>query len=76
MAGLDDVAPMRGFVERHGLGFFPHAVDPDGRLWARLGVLGQPAWIFVRADGTVERRVPGALSEGALAAELDHLLAS
>ena len=52
--GRDSVASMRRFVERHGLGSMPHAVDPDGKLWAQLGVRYQPAWIFVDgADGEV-----------------------
>ncbi|HET9442546.1 MAG TPA: hypothetical protein VFO65_04440 [Acidimicrobiales bacterium] len=52
MPGRDSLDAMRGFVERHGLGSVPHAVDGDGKLWARLGVRYQPTWIFVNgADG-------------------------
>lgn len=65
---------MRSFVERHGLGFAPHAVDPDGDLWARLGVRAQPTWIFVDGGGTATTEF-GDLEGGALRARLDDLLA-
>ena len=52
VAGRDSVAAMKGFVERHGLDFVPHAADTSGDLWADLGVRHQPTWIFVNGtDG-------------------------
>lgn len=72
MAGRDDTGPMKEFVERHGLGFVPHAVDADGSLWAEFGVRGQPAWVFVDRDGQAEV-VFGTLSERQLAERLDAL---
>ncbi len=73
--GRDSLGAMQRFVERHGLGFLPHAVDPDGALWAELGVRYQPTWIFVNgADGraTVEF---GDFEGDALRKRLDRLLA-
>lgn len=76
IAGRDDVAPMRDFLDRHDLaGAFPHVVDEDGELWARFGVAGQPTWVFVDDSGESERTF-GALSDDELRAELDDLEAS
>ena len=74
-AGRDDVGPMRDFVDRHDLGFFPHAVDEDGDLWSAFGVRAQPAWVFVAADGSSEI-VFGALSEADLTDRLEALEAT
>lgn len=71
-AGRDDVGPMRDFVDRHGLGFFPHAVDADGSLWSAFGVRAQPAWVFIAADGTREVSY-GSLSEDELTRKLEAL---
>jgi hypothetical protein len=72
MAGRGDRSEMRRFVERHQLGFMPQVGDTDGSVWTRLGVAGQPAWIFVRADGRTER-VYGPLPDEELQARLDAL---
>lgn len=74
--GRDTVAAMRKFVERHDLGFAPHAVDPDGKLWAALGVRYQPTWIFVSGrtgEATVEF---GDFEADALARRFDALVSS
>jgi hypothetical protein len=70
MAGRDHSDAIRAFVERHDLGSIPHTIDDDGTLWRRFRVLGQPAWVFVRPDGTT-RIALGALSAEQLHAELD-----
>lgn len=73
IAAHDDVDEMAAFVERHALGgVMPHVADPDGEIWARFGVGGQPTFVFVSADGDIERAF-GALSEEELAAHLDRL---
>ncbi len=74
-AGRDDVGPMRDFVDRHDLGFLPHAVDADGSLWSAFGVRAQPAWVFRSADG-LQEVVYGALTEEDLARRLEALEAS
>lgn len=75
MPGRDSVAAMRRFVDRYDLGFAPHAADPDGKLWAGLGVRYQPTWIFVNDDGTSTLEF-GELEGGALRSRFDKLLAS
>ncbi|MCE7079056.1 redoxin domain-containing protein [Streptomyces sp. ST2-7A] len=49
------------FVTDHDLADFTHARDTDGALWSSFGVVSQPAFAFISADGTVQT-VPGALS--------------
>jgi thiol-disulfide isomerase/thioredoxin len=52
--GLGEVADMREFVADTGTGGLTHVVDADGSLWQRFGVVSQPAYVFVGADGTVQ----------------------
>ncbi len=52
------------FQERHGLSF-PSIRDETGELYARFGVPGQPAWVFIGAGGTLDRYI-GALPEDRL----------
>lgn len=67
---------MQAFLDRHELeGLFPHLADPDGELWARFGVRGQPTWAFVDAGGEVEL-VFSALSNDELQEHLDALVSS
>ncbi|MGQ0839721.1 redoxin domain-containing protein [Actinokineospora sp.] len=54
IAAQDQVAAMRKFVEQRGVGSFTHLADTDAALWRRFGVTVQPAYAFVRADGSVE----------------------
>ncbi len=51
VAGRSDVAAMQGFVSRYGLNF-TNLDDSDGSLWARFNVPWQPAYLFVKPDGT------------------------
>jgi thiol-disulfide isomerase/thioredoxin len=53
VAARDQVAAMKKFVERYGLGSFPHLADMDAAVWKRFGVVEQPAHAFITADGTV-----------------------
>lgn len=71
--GSNDRRPqLDDFVERHGLTTFPNAADEDGALRARLGVVGQPTWIFVSSDGSAEK-VFGPLGEDGLVERMDAL---
>ncbi|HEV2782231.1 MAG TPA: redoxin domain-containing protein [Actinophytocola sp.] len=54
VAARDEVPAMREFVDRFGLGSFPHLADTDLAVWKRFGVVEQPAYAFVKADGTIE----------------------
>ncbi|MGQ0465711.1 MAG: redoxin domain-containing protein [Sporichthyaceae bacterium] len=65
IAGKGSVADMARFVSDTGVGGFRHAVDADGGLWSRFGVIGQPSFAFIGSDGKVEV-VPGVLSEADL----------
>ena len=74
MPGRDDTGAMRAFVERHGLGHVPMAVDPNGELWSSLGVRGQPTWIFVDQSGQVSKEF-GDFEAEALRARFERLIA-
>ncbi len=74
IAGLGPVNDMADFVSQTKTGTFPHLADSDGSLWSRFGVVSQPSFVFVRADGTAET-VPGGLSEAELKDRADALIA-
>lgn len=69
----DSGSRLEEFVDRHDLTSFRHASDESGDLRGRLGVFGQPTWIFIAADGTSEK-VFGALGEDGLTSKLDELV--
>ncbi len=54
VAALDKLPAMQKFVDKYGLGSFPHLDDENLVVWKRFGVAEQPAYAFVKADGTVE----------------------
>jgi hypothetical protein len=64
VAWFGDERSMQGFVDRHGLSF-PNLNDQPGDVFGRFEVPGQPAWVFIGADGTVTRRL-GVLDDAAL----------
>lgn len=51
VAARSDVAAMQGFVSKYNLGF-ANLNDADGSIWARFNVPWQPAYLFVKRDGT------------------------
>lgn len=51
VAARADNAALRAFVAKYGLGF-PNLDDADGSIWAKFGVPWQPAYVFLRPDGT------------------------
>lgn len=65
VAGRGQEAAMRDFVDDTGTGDLVHLVDSDGAVWTRFGVIGQPAYAFVDADGRAQV-VNGALGTAAL----------
>ncbi len=71
VVGKDDIGPMRDFVDNYGIEF-PNLHDADGGLWRHFGVLAQPAWIFVTAEGEI-RSVAGAPNESEVERILDAL---
>lgn len=52
--GRGGTPEMEQFVADTGIGELRHAVDADGGIWRRFGIIGQPAFAFVDDDGTVE----------------------
>jgi peroxiredoxin len=75
VAGRDGVANMRKFVDRHALDLIPHVADESGAIWAGAGVRGQPTWLLVDRDGSVERLF-GLVGEDELQRQIDRLVAT
>ncbi|MFE3458555.1 redoxin domain-containing protein [Nocardiopsis aegyptia] len=73
VAGRGEVADMRAFTDDTGTGHLTHVVDEDGGIWSDFGVVSQPAFAFVRPDGTFET-VAGTLSDEDLDARVDGTL--
>lgn len=73
VAGQGKRSAMQTFVEQGGVGGFTHVDDVDGQVWEHFGVLAQPAFAFVAADGRTEV-VPGALDVGALRERADAMV--
>lgn len=46
-----DLTAMQGFVSRYNLNF-TNINDADGSIWAKFNVPWQPAYVFVRPDGS------------------------
>ena len=75
MAGRAEDNAIDTFVERFELSGFDHTVDRDGAVWSSYGVTGQPAFVFVHADGSFDYQ-PGSLGVDSLTSRVDALLAA
>ena len=53
IAGRDDQGPMVDFVNKYSLPF-PNGADLDLTVWKKFRVRGQPAWVFIKPDGTAK----------------------
>jgi len=62
---------MQEFVTKHQL-TFANIKDNDGLVFAQFDVAYQPAWVFIRQDGTSETKV-GAMDEVTLTEMLNKL---
>jgi len=51
VAARADVGQMQSFVSKYNLNF-TNLDDADGSIWARFNVPWQPAYVFLRPDGT------------------------
>jgi hypothetical protein len=71
IAGRDDEDAMRNFVSTTGVGAFPHVNDTDGTIWREYEVTYQPAFVFVRADGSSETF--GSLDLSDIQSKIDEL---
>jgi peroxiredoxin len=72
VAALSDTAGMREFVKNYGIGSFTNLADTNASVWQRFGVTSQPAYAFIRPNGTVET-VKSSLSEDELASRVHQL---
>lgn len=44
--------------------------DATGASWAEIGIAGQPAWVLVRPDGTIDEGSYGPIDEQRVAAKV------
>lgn len=71
VAWYGDAASYQGFVDKHHV-TFPTLMDQTGDLYAHFQVPGQPAWVFVGADGKAKVHV-GTMEKADVTAALDGL---
>lgn len=74
VAGRGEVPDMESFVADTGTDALTHVIDDDGSIWADYGVVAQPAYAFVSADGSIDV-VTGSLGEEALEERMAELAA-
>jgi thiol-disulfide isomerase/thioredoxin len=72
VAAQDELPAMKKFVADHELGGFVHLADVDASIWTRFGVTYQPAYAFIKPDGTIDV-VKEQLSESALSERVGTL---
>lgn len=64
--GAQDKLPaLQEFAAKYGVDKFTELADTDAAVWAKFGVTRQPAYAFIRSDGSVEV-VKGSLAESDL----------
>ncbi len=54
VGALGPLFDMESFVEFNDLESVRHLFDEEADVWARFGVLAQPAFAFINSDGTFE----------------------
>lgn len=72
VAGRDGIEPIRSFIDDLGVDAFPHVVDETGGIWDQMGVVSQPAFIFLDASGESTSHL-GGLGVDSLSERLDVL---
>jgi thiol-disulfide isomerase/thioredoxin len=74
VAARSDAGAMRDFVAKYNLNFV-NLDDTDGSIWARFSVAWQPAYLFVKSDGTSSfvNNPTAAMSEEELAGRVSAL---
>lgn len=63
VAALGSVDDMNAFVSDTGIGNFTQLADPDAEVWSAFGVVSQPAFAFIGADGSIDV-VQGSIDKG------------
>ncbi|MGL4174107.1 MAG: TlpA family protein disulfide reductase [Actinomycetota bacterium] len=71
--GMGEKPAMEDFVKTTSTNGFSHLVDEDGALWRRFEVTSQPSFVFISADGKIEK-VVGALGDDALRSRAAQLV--
>ncbi len=74
VAARSDVGAMQNFVSKYNLNF-TNLDDADGSIWARFNVPWQPAYLFVKPDGssTFVNNPTSAMSEADLSGRVAAL---
>lgn len=62
---------MEAFVNSTGVGVFPNIEDLSGEVWVDYSIGTQPAFVFQRADGSIEKF--GSLGGDALQENIDRI---
>lgn len=74
VGGRGPIDDMRAFVEETDTEGFTHLADEEGSVWTRFGIVAQPSFVFVAADGRAES-FAGSLTADALRNVANGLLA-
>lgn len=72
-SGAENEAAARDFVERHGL-TFPNGRDERSRIGIEYGLFGVPETFFVRADGTLQYKHAGMVTQEVIEEQVAELL--
>jgi thiol-disulfide isomerase/thioredoxin len=51
VAGLDSAEAMKGFVDKAGVGAFPHLADETGDIWRKFEITEQSVYVLLDQDG-------------------------
>ena len=71
VASRDSEEAMTAFIGATGVGIFPHVNDVDAEIWREYGIGYQPAFVFVKANGTTSTF--GALDQDGIQQRIDDL---
>jgi hypothetical protein len=66
----DDLDQAKTFQTRHDISTVKLVWDETGQSWAKLGIPAQPAWMLIKADGTVVAGELGAIPYDTLLAQV------
>ncbi len=72
ISGRSGADEARQFIDGFNVGEFDHVFDEDLSIWAEFGVLTQPAFVFLDAEGNATV-VNGAMGADGLRSQLASL---
>lgn len=61
------------FIDLEGVRGFNHVADVEGEIWSDFGIVSQPSWVFIDAEGNAET-VLGRLGEEKLTERIEALV--